>query len=102
MKYWLKCFIVSLIFILGLNLICTILNYIGIINFNVVSILKYIIPFISIFVGGYLIGNKSMNKGWLEGIKFSLIFIILFIILNLFYGFNYKQLILNILDLLFF
>ena len=77
-----KSFLVSLIILLGLTLIITIFNYIGLLSLNIVNIFSYITPFIALFIGGVLMGKESVNKGWLEGIKFGLICTIIFIIFN--------------------
>lgn len=96
-KNILKSLLVSVISILVLNLIITILNYISIINLNIINILKYIIPFISVFIGGLYIGKQSINKGWLEGLKLGILFVMILFIINLvFYDYNFKQIILYI------
>ena len=52
-----------------------------------VNIFSYIIPFLSFFIGGFILGRKSINKGWLEGIKLGLICIFILFIFN-FLAFN--------------
>lgn len=78
---------ISLLFIIGsllvLTFIMTIFNYFNLFSNNIVSVLKIIIPIVSLFIGGFLIGKKSSKKGWLEGLKLSLIFIIILILFNL-------------------
>ena len=69
-----------IISILVLTFIMTTLSYFNIIGDKFVSILKIIIPVISLFIGGFYLGKKSNKKGWLEGLKLSLIFLILLII----------------------
>lgn len=71
-----------LAFILGLTFIFTLLNYIGLLNNTVISIIKIIIPVISMFIGGFVIGKKTGKKGWLEGLKLSLIFLIILTLFN--------------------
>lgn len=94
-KNLLKFFIIGFSSIIILNLIITLLNYIGLINIMIVNIFKYIIPFISLFISGIYIGKNSLNKGWLEGLKLGLIFIFfIFIIDFIFYSLSLKQLIL--------
>lgn len=63
-----------------LTFILTLFSYFNIINDKIISIFKIIIPIISLFVGGFLLGKKSIKKGWLEGLKLSLIFLIILII----------------------
>lgn len=80
--------------ILILSFILTLFSYFNIIGDKVVSIFKIIIPVLSLFVGGFLLGKKSLKKGWLEGLKLSLIFLILLIIfeyLALDQSFNIKN-----------
>ena len=69
--------------ILILTLLITTLNYFNILGKDFVSIAKIIIIFLSLFIGGFIIGKKSTNKGWLEGVKLGLIFVFLLIIFNL-------------------
>ena len=77
---------ISLLYIIGLILILTFLltlfNYFNIISKNVVSVFKIIIPIVSLFIGGFITGKKSFQKGWLEGLKLSLIFLFIFILFN--------------------
>ena len=89
--------------LLGLTLIITILNYIGIIGTTIVDAFSYITPFISLFIGGLLLGKESNNKGWLEGIKYGLICIVIFFIFNFLAFnqiFNTKSIILYIVTLI--
>lgn len=83
-------------FILVLTLLSTALNYFNIIGKNTITVLKIIIPIISLFIGGYYIGKKSNKKGWLEGLKLSLIFSVILIIFN-YLGFDNSFEIKNIL-----
>ena len=77
---------ISLLYIIGfiliLTFLITLLNYFNIISKNVVSVFKIIIPIVSLFIGGFIIGKKSSKKGWLEGLKLSLIFLFIFILFN--------------------
>lgn len=76
-------------FILGLTLIGTLFNYIGILNNTGIKITKVIIPILSMFSGGFVIGKKQGKKGWLEGLKLSLIFLIILTLFN-YLGLNYS------------
>ena len=83
-----------ILIMLVLTFILTLFSYFNIIGDKVISIFKIIIPVISLFIGGFLIGKKSLKKGWLEGLKLSLIFLILLIIfeyLALDQSFNIKN-----------
>lgn len=64
-------------------LLLTILNYFSIIGSKMVVFLEIIIAFISMFIGGFVVGKRSNQKGWLEGLKFGGIFLIFIVILNL-------------------
>lgn len=76
---------ISLIYIitilLVLTLILTLFNYFNIINNT--SIFKILIPIISTFIGGLVIGVKSNKKGFIEGIKLGIIFVLMLLILNI-------------------
>ena len=88
---------ISIIILLVLTFIITLLNYINLINIKIVNTFSYITPFISFFIGGLLLGKTSINKGWLEGIKFGLVIIVLSFIFNYLafdQGFNISNIIL--------
>lgn len=68
--------------ILILTFIITCLNYFNIINDKIISIFKILIPLISLFIGGIIIGKSSKNKGWLEGLKLGLFFSVFLLIFN--------------------
>lgn len=68
--------------ILILTIILTILNYFDIFNGTIVKIFKIINLIISILIGSILIGHKSNNKGWLEGLKFGLIMSVIIFLFN--------------------
>lgn len=88
---------ISIGILLILTFIITLLNYINLISIKIVTAFSYITPFISFFIGGLLLGKTSINKGWLEGIKFGLIIIILSFVFNYLafdQGFNISNIIL--------
>ena len=68
--------------ILALTFITTSFSYFNIFNDKVTSIIKIIIPILSMFIGGYYIGKKSLKKGFIEGLKLGLMFSIFLIIFN--------------------
>lgn len=78
---------ISLLFIIGslliLTLLITFLNYFNLFSNSLVSVFKIIIPIVSLFIGGFLMGKKSSKKGWLEGLKLSLVFTVLLILFNI-------------------
>lgn len=73
--------------IIILTIILTIFNYFSIFNGTIVKVFKVINLIISILIGSALIGNKSDNKGWLEGLKFGLIMAVIIFMFN-FLGLN--------------
>lgn len=73
-------FIIS--FILVLTFIGTLFNYIGLFNNTVIKIVKVIIPILSMFIGGFVIGKRQGKNGWLEGLKLSLIFLVILTLFN--------------------
>ncbi len=75
-------FIYIICFLLGLTFISTLFNYINLFGKTFINVLKVIIPVISLFVGGFVIGKRTGKKGWLEGIKLSLIFLAFLTIFN--------------------
>lgn len=77
-----KSLLISIISILILTFIITLFNYMNIISLSVVNVFSYIIPFISFFIGAFILGKKSLNKGWLEGLKLGLICVFILFIFN--------------------
>jgi putative membrane protein (TIGR04086 family) len=75
-------FIYIICFLLGLTFISTLFNYINLFGNTFINVLKVIIPIISLFVGGFVIGKRTGKKGWLEGIKLGLIFLAFLTIFN--------------------
>ena len=60
----------------------TFLNYFNIINSKIVAIMQIMIILIATFVGGYLMGKVSKQKGWIEGIKLGGIIIVILALFN--------------------
>ncbi len=75
--------IYTICFIIGLTFIFSIFNYFNIINDTIFKFIKILIPIISIFIGSFLIGKKSISKGWLEGIKYGLIILIIMFLFSI-------------------
>ena len=73
-------YIISILFIS--IILVTILNYFNILGTKLVTMFKIIIALVSIFVGGFIVGKNSKEKGWLEGIKLGLIILFILIIIN--------------------
>lgn len=82
LKNYLKSLGYSLACLLVLTLILTVLNYFNIFSSSLTNIFSIINPVISILFGSILVGRKSINKGWLEGLKFGLIFSVILFLFN--------------------
>lgn len=80
---YLKSLIYTSGILIGSCIIITILNYFNIVMDSVLKIIELLIPIISIFVGSYILGKNSNNKGYIEGLKYGIAWIILFLIINL-------------------
>ena len=94
LKNLLNPLIFTISFLIISTFIITILNYFNILNYSLTKYLKFIFTIISFLIGGVKIGNRSIKKKWLEGIKFSSIIIIFMLIISLIIDrFNYKNLI---------
>lgn len=91
----------SYIYIIGsiliLTFISTIFNYFDLINNKVLNIINFIIPLLSLTLGGFIIGKNSSKNGWLEGLKIGIIFVIITLICNLIFIHN-----INLKDLIFY
>ncbi len=73
--------IYTIIFFIILSLLLTTFHYFNIINYQTLAICKIIIPILSLFFSGLLMGKKASKNGWLEGLKISLIIIGILVIL---------------------
>lgn len=80
---YLKSSIYTLCILIGSTIVITILNYFNVLMGNVLKITELLIPIISIFIGSYILGKSSNNKGYIEGLKYGMAWIILFLIINL-------------------
>lgn len=79
------CLGIGLLSMLVTCFLLTILNYFNLVTGTFFTILKLLIPFLSLLIAGILLGKKSKSKGWLEGLKLSLGFIIIFTLIQLFF-----------------
>lgn len=64
------------------TLILTILNYFNILGSGIISILKFLIPEVSICIISYLLGKKAVKRGYLEGLKIGGIIVLIFLIIS--------------------
>lgn len=83
MKKFIKPLLYSLGILFIFTFIITLLNYIGIISGLPLKIIKVIIPLISYFIPGFMIGKNSEKKGWLSGLEIGLIITIILLIINI-------------------
>lgn len=94
-KKYLISYAYTLGIIIGGTFLITVLNYFNIFTSNLTNIVKLIIVIVSMFIGAFLLGKKTLKKGYIEGIKYSIIFIVLLVIINLLFvkEFNVKSII---------
>lgn len=64
-----------LVIVLILTLIITLLSYFNILGDNITKIMKFIIPTISTFIGGIMMGKRANKKGIIEGARLAFIII---------------------------
>ena len=82
MKKFIKPLLYSFGILFVLTFVITLLNYIGLISGLPLKIIKIIIPIISYFIPGFMIGKNSDKKGWLSGIEIGLIITSILLIIN--------------------
>ena len=83
MKKYINPLLCSLIILFGLTFIITLLNYISLLSGLPLKILKIMIPIISYFILGFMIGKISDKKGWLNGLEFGLILTFILLVVSL-------------------
>lgn len=81
-KNYLRSLILTILIILGGSIITTLLSYFTNLT-TLTNILRVIIILISILIPTFILGTKSLKKGYLEGLKYGLILIILSLIINI-------------------
>lgn len=80
LKNYLKSYLYLFGMIFILTLILSIINYF--INIPT-SIIKLLIPITSMFISTIILGKKTKEKAYLEGLKFSSIYLLLSIIISI-------------------
>ena len=70
-------FIILFIGILGL----TFINYFNIMGSKIVSIIRFILPLMAMFISSYRLGKLSDKKGYLEGLKFGGMIVFIFMVM---------------------
>lgn len=95
-----KKYSIAFLIFLGIIFIFTfflsIFHYFGVLSYQVVVGIKFIILLISFFGGGFFMSVSATKKGWLEGLKFAFIisiFLLLFQVLGIDKSFHMKDLI---------
>ena len=73
------------IIIIILTMLVTIFSYFNIFSDNLTKIIKFIIPIISVFIGGIMMGIRATKKGIVEGARLSLIIIMIFLNCHIYY-----------------
>ena len=71
-----------LVIVLVFTLIVTLLSYFNIFGDNITKIMKFIIPTISTFIGGIMMGKRTNKKGIIEGARLSFIIITILMLLS--------------------
>lgn len=79
---YLKSIGISILSILILNIFITLLQYFNV-SSNIINFLKIFSIIISFFISSFILGTKSLKKGYLEGLKFGTIIIFILLILSL-------------------
>lgn len=79
---YLKSLGLTILIILGGSIIYTLLEYYT--NMTIlVNILKVITTLLSIIIPTFLLGRKSLRKGYLEGLKYGIILVFISIIVSI-------------------
>lgn len=98
---YLKSTLYTLSTILIGTIIITILNYFNILNGKILKITMLVIPILGIFIGSFLMGKISNQKGYIEGLKYGFIWSLLLLVINLITkNFNFTSIIYYIVLLL--
>jgi putative membrane protein (TIGR04086 family) len=63
------------------TLVITLINYFNIMGSKIVSIIRFILPLMAMFISSYRLGNMSDKKGYLEGLKLGSIIILIFMVM---------------------
>ena len=77
---------ISMGFILILVFFLNILNYFDVLSNSIYKGFLVLFSMFSVVVGSYILGTKTDNKGYLNGLVYGLVIVILFIIISLFDG----------------
>lgn len=83
MNKYLKALIYSFGTLIVLTFIFNTLNYINLITGTLFKIVKIIIPIISYFIAGFIMGKNSSKKGYLNGLSIGAIIVFIFLMISL-------------------
>ncbi len=95
-KKYLKSTLITIGLMLVFCFFLNIFNYFEILPLNVYKIILVIFTIFSVFVGGFILGKSSLEKGYLEGLKFGILLVFIFFIISFLAfdkGFDYKSII---------
>lgn len=82
----LKSVLLVIILLFISSIIINLLYYYDIINNNLIKYLKMFLAITSYFISGVYIGKKSINKGYINGLKLSLIVVIISLLLAIIFN----------------
>lgn len=82
-KKILKYLMFFFIILFSTTFILTIFDYFNIIAPNIISIIRFLIPIVSLIIVSFLLGKSSLKKGYIEGLKLGVSVIFIFTILIL-------------------
>ncbi len=74
---YLKGLLWTFVLMVLLSLWVTLFYYYHILNSSLLNILYLFIPVLTLFIGGFVVGRNSKEKGFLEGLKLGLIYLVI-------------------------
>ncbi len=85
---------ISLLILLIGTFFVSLLSFFNILKGNLLTIMKFLIPFLSFFIGSFKQGKESKKKGFLEGLKIGSILVFILFIFNygIYQTFHFKNL----------
>lgn len=83
MNKYLKALIYSFGTLIVLTFIFNTLNYINLITGTLFKVIKVIIPIISYFIAGFIMGKNSSKKCYLNGLSIGAIIVFIFLMISL-------------------
>lgn len=77
-----EAFLLVFIFLGFFSMLLTLLGYFNITSSKITEYLILFLTMVSLFIGGFFLGKKCEQKGWLEGIKIGSMVIFLFFLIS--------------------